>query len=164
METDCEAELKDDGTVNVKSGANPATDTTKNRTKGDDSRFTMQGAAYFSGLTMGTYYLVETSAPTGYLPNTKPVKVIVDDKGVHADAGETTVKDGISTAVSVGSLVETMAQFGSAGEVDRTLTDIIAQKQIGEIGQTNSLEWTPEEGRTVELQYDSQSPPGICAQ
>ena len=166
VNTDCDAELNSDGTVKVKndSSTTPATDTTKNRTKGvspgngqDPSRFTMQGAAYFSGLKIGTYYLVETSAPTGYLPNTKPVKVIVDDKGVHADAGDTTVKDGISTAVSVGSLVETMAQFGSAGEVDRTLTDIIAQKQIGDEGDNNSLTWK-EDNTKVELQYDSKAP------
>ena len=36
------------------------------------------GAAEFAGLEDGTYYLLETAAPTGYVPLTAPVAVVVD--------------------------------------------------------------------------------------
>lgn len=45
----------------------------------------------------GTYFLKEVSAPKGFLLNDTLTKVIVDDYGVHADAG--TDDDGVSTFV-----------------------------------------------------------------
>ena len=43
------------------------------------------GAAEFVGLADGTYYLLETEAPTGYNLLKDPVKVEVDGKGVEAE-------------------------------------------------------------------------------
>lgn len=98
--------------------------------------------AYFPNnqniLQAGTYYLVETSAPAGYTVNKKAVKIIVDETGVYADAGD--VGDGITTLVGVGSLVDSMAQFGSGlgNGLDQTLADIIVNKQTA---QDESLDW-----------------------
>ncbi len=130
-------------------------------TKGDStnpSRFTLKGAAYFSGMPNGTYYLVETKAPEGYLKNDEIIMVIVDDDGVHAYAGNQGVKDGVSTVVGVGSLVASMAQFGSSGEVDQTLTKIWATKQsntsiITGNGSYTLGSWSPTNDK-VSLIYD----------
>jgi len=89
------------------------------------------------GLADGVYYLVEVKAPPGFERNEEIVKVIVDERGVHAYAGKAGSRgldpnkgiaygdgDGVSVLVGVGSLVNTMAHFGSTGDVDTTLTDI----------------------------------------
>lgn len=102
--------------------------------------------AYFPNtkdvLLDGTYYLIETKAPDGYTVNKKAVKVIVNGEGVFADAGAD--KDGITTLVGVGSLVDSMAQFGSGTQagLDRTLTDIIVTKQTGTLDNAGGLSWS----------------------
>lgn len=76
-------------------------------------------------LANGTYYLKETAAPDGYTINPKVTKIIVDDTGVYADAGA--ADDGIVVARGVGSIVKSMAQFASLGDIDVTLNNIVAK-------------------------------------
>lgn len=87
--------------------------------------FTSNGEATFTAIPNGTYYLVETAAPKGYTKNATPVKVIVNDTGVYANAG--TEEDGISVERGVGRLVNSMAQFASKNTVDTTLNQIVAK-------------------------------------
>ena len=86
---------------------------------------TSGGEATFTAIPNGTYYLVETVAPEGYTANATPVKVIVNDTGVYANAG--TAEDGISVERGVGRLVNSMAQFASKDTVDTTLNQIVAK-------------------------------------
>lgn len=86
---------------------------------------TFEGEATFAAIPNGTYYLVETHAPEGYTANATPVKVIVNDTGVYANAG--TAEDGISVERGVGRLVNSMAQFASKDTVDTTLNQIVAK-------------------------------------
>lgn len=86
---------------------------------------TSGGEATFTAIPNGTYYLVETAAPEGYTANATPVKVIVNDTGVYANAG--TAEDGISVERGVGRLVNSMAQFASKDTVDTTLNQIVAK-------------------------------------
>ena len=86
---------------------------------------TSGGEATFTAIPNGTYYLVETAAPAGYAANATPVKVIVNDTGVYANAG--TAEDGISVERGVGRLVNSMAQFASKDTVDTTLNQIVAK-------------------------------------
>ena len=86
---------------------------------------TSGGEATFTAIPNGTYYLVETAAPEGYTANATPVKVIVNDTGVYANAG--TAEDGISVERGVGRLVNSMAQFASKNTVDTTLNQIVAK-------------------------------------
>lgn len=86
---------------------------------------TSEGKATFTAIPNGTYYLVETDAPKGYTANATPVKVIVNDTGVYANAG--TAEDGISVERGVGRLVNSMAQFASKNTVDTTLNQIVAK-------------------------------------
>lgn len=92
-------------------------------------------------LVKGTYYLKEVSAPQGFLLNDTLTKVIVDDYGVHADAG--TPDDGVSTFVGVGSLLKSLGQFGAEVDIDNTLTWIKGQRQTsdGTLDGNDNLSW-----------------------
>lgn len=92
-------------------------------------------------LVKGTYFLKEVSAPNGFLLNDRLIKVIVDDYGVHADAG--TVDDGVSTFVGVGSLMKSLGQFGAESDIDNTLTWIKGQRQTsdGTLDGNGNLSW-----------------------
>lgn len=92
-------------------------------------------------LVKDTYYLKEVSAPQGFLLNDTLTKVIVDDYGVHADAG--TPDDGVSTFVGVGSLLKSLGQFGAEGDIDNTLTWIKGQRQTsdGTLDGNDNLSW-----------------------
>lgn len=92
-------------------------------------------------LVNGTYFLKEVSAPKGFLLNDTLTKVIVDDYGVHADAG--TDDDGVSTFVGPGALMKSLVQFGAEGDIDNTLTWIKGQRQTsdGTLDGNDNLSW-----------------------
>lgn len=92
-------------------------------------------------LVKGTYFLKEVSAPEGFLLNDTLTKVIVDDYGVHADAG--TDDDGVSTFVVPGALMKSLGQFGAEGDIDNTLTWIKGQRQTsdGKLDGNDNLSW-----------------------
>lgn len=92
-------------------------------------------------LVKGTYFLKEVSAPEGFLLNDTLTKVIVDDYGVHADAG--TDDDGVSTFVGPGALMKGLGQFGAEGDIDNTLTWIKGQRQTsdGKLDGNDNLSW-----------------------
>lgn len=108
-------------------------------------------------LVNGTYFLKEVSAPKGFLLNDTLTKVIVDDYGVHADAG--TDDDGVSTFVGPGALMKSLGQFGAEGDIDKTLTWIKGTRQTsnGETNDNGNLTWTDVEpvgaDDTVRLKY-----------
>ena len=102
--------------------------TTRDLTKEEDG-ILLDGGGVFplpgKVLPSGTYYLKETAAPDGYTINPKVTKIIVDNTGVYADAGD--ADDGIVVARGVGSIVKSMAQFASLGDIDVTLNNIVAR-------------------------------------
>ena len=108
-------------------------------------------------LTKRTYYLKEISAPSGFLLNDTLTKVIVDDYGVHADAG--TRDDGVSTFVGPGALMKSLGQFGAEGDIDNTLTWIkgVRQTSNGVTDTDGDLSWSNVDpagaGDTVHLKY-----------
>ena len=108
-------------------------------------------------LVNGTYFLKEVSAPKGFLLNDTLTKVIVDDYGVHADAG--TDDDGVSTFVGPGALMKSLGQFGAEGDIDNTLTWIKGTRQTSndETNDNGNLTWTDVEpvgaDDTVRLKY-----------
>lgn len=108
-------------------------------------------------LVNGTYFLKEVSAPKGFLLNDTLTKVIVDDYGVHADAG--TDDDGVSTFVGPGALMKSLGQFGAEGDIDNTFTWIKGTRQTsnGETNDNGNLTWTDVEpvgaDDTVRLKY-----------
>lgn len=108
-------------------------------------------------LVKGTYFLKEVSAPKGFLLNDTLTKVIVDDYGVHADAG--TDDDGVSTFVGPGALMKSLGQFGAEGDIDNTLTWIKGTRQTsnGVTDTDGNLSWSNVDpagaGDTVHLKY-----------
>ena len=108
-------------------------------------------------LVNGTYFLKEVSAPKGFLLNDTLTKVIVDDYGVHADAG--TADDGVSTFVGPGALMKSLGQFGAEGDIDNTLTWIKGMRQTsdGVTDDHGNLSWRNVDpagaGDTVHLKY-----------
>lgn len=99
------------------------------QTKDATYPYEIKGMACFSldsknhkPLIKGTYYLRESESPDGYAINNTITKVIVDDSGVYVDAGEE--NDGVRSMSGPGSLIASLAQFGSPGSIDNTLTYI----------------------------------------
>lgn len=107
-------------------------------------------------LVKGAYFLKEVSAPKGFLLNDTLTKVIVDDYGVHADAG--TADDGVSTFVGPGALMKSLGQFGAEGDIDNTLTWIKGMRQTSDgVTDGGNLSWSDVDsagaGDTVHLKY-----------
>ena len=127
-----------------------------------DNPVRLEGAGIFpctsdghKPLVKGTYFLKEVSAPKGFLLNDTLTKVIVDDYGVHADAG--TADDGVSTFAGPGTLMKSLGQFGAEGDIDNTLTWIKGSRQTGALDAAGNLKWTdvtsPGDKDTVHLKY-----------
>ena len=93
-------------------------------TMGEDQPVQGRGLCYMGPLDPGIYYLIETKAPAGYVKNETATRVLVDDRGVHVDAG--TKNDGVTAMVSMGSLVDSMSEFAAADDIDMTLYDVLA--------------------------------------
>lgn len=118
-------------TYAIKSGAEPYDTVQAN---GMTYPYDIEGAACFpldstkqKPLIKGTYYLRESVSPDGYEINNTITKVIVDDSGVYVDAGEE--NDGVRSMSGPGSLIASLAQFGSPGSIDNTLTHIKGKLQ-----------------------------------
>ena len=118
-------------TYAIKSGATPYDTVQAN---GMTYPYDIEGAACFpldstkqKPLIKGTYYLRESMSPDGYEINSTITKVIVDDSGVYVDAGEE--NDGVRSMSGPGSLIASLAQFGSPGSIDNTLTHIKGKLQ-----------------------------------
>lgn len=117
------------GKLAPRAGEDPAfTGKTQDNRNNNDATIKMDGMLSLGPLSPGTYYLVEDAdkAPEGYIPNEAVVRVIVDDEGVHADAG--VEGDGVVTLGGIGSLVDSMSQFGVKDDIDMTLYRVIATK------------------------------------
>lgn len=78
-------------------------------------------------LAQGTYVLVETEAPIDYLLDETPIQIVVDDEGVHVNAG--TEADNVTVETGIGSLVYSMKGFAAGDDVDGTLHDVVATPQ-----------------------------------
>ena len=132
------------------------------RAKGMTYPYEIKGAACFpldsnnhAPLTKGTYYLRESLSPDGYEINSTITKVIVDDSGVYVDAGK--ANDGVRSMSGPGSLIASLAQFGSPDSIDNTLTHIKGKLQSATVDASGSLTWGQEctaDGVTPLLEND----------
>lgn len=130
-------------TYAIKSGAEPY-DTVK--ANGMTYPYDIEAAACFpldstkhAPLIKGTYYLRESKSPDGYEINNTITKVIVDDSGVYVDAGEE--NDGVRSMSGPGSLIASLAQFGSPDSIDNTLTHIKGKLQSAAVDTNGNLTW-----------------------
>lgn len=130
-------------TYAIKSGATPYDTVQAN---GMTYPYDIEGAACFpldsannAPLVKGTYYLRESKSPDGYEINNTIAKVIVDDSGVYVDAGD--VDDGVRSMSGPGSLIASLAQFGSPDAIDNTLTHIKGKLQSATVDASGGLTW-----------------------
>lgn len=119
------------GTYAIEAGATPYDTVQAN---GMTYPYDIEGAACFpldsakhAPLIKGTYYLRESVSPDGHEINNTITKVIVDDSGVYVDAGKE--GDGVLSMSGPGSLIASLAQFGSPDSIDNTLTYIKGKLQ-----------------------------------
>lgn len=146
-------------TYAINPGATPY-DTVK--AKGMTYPYDIEGAACFpldstkhAPLIKGTYYLRESKSPDGYEINNTITKVIVDDSGVYVDAGKK--GDGVLSMSGPGSLIASLAQFGSPDSIDNTLTHIKGKLQSAVVDADGNLTWgqkSTAEGVTPSLEND----------
>ena len=146
-------------TYAIKSGATPYDTVQAN---GMTYPYDIEGAACFpldstkqKPLIKGTYYLRESVSPDGYEINNTITKVIVDDSGVYVDAGEK--GDDVLSLSGPGSLIASLAQFGSPDSIDNTLTHIKGKLQSATVDASGSLTWGQEctaDGVTPSLEND----------
>lgn len=132
-------------TYAIKSGAEPYDTVQAN---GMTYPYDIEGAACFpldsakhAPLVKGAYYLRESVSPDGHEINNTITKVIVDDSGVYVDAGEE--GDGVLSMSGPGSLIASLAQFGSPDSIDNTLTHIKGKLQSAAVDTNGNLTWGP---------------------
>lgn len=102
-------------------------------------------------LAHGQYVLVETDVPEGYLLDSTPIAIIVDDEGVHVNAG--TSDDQVSVETNIGTLVWSMKGFAAGDKIDATLHDVVAQPQTTDA--IKSDKWVNVDGVAgIHYQYD----------
>lgn len=112
-------------------------------------------------LANGSYVLVETSAPSGYQLDETPIQIVVDDDGVHVNAG--TADDNVKVETGLGTLAWSMKGFAAGDDVDATLHDVVAQAQVANSYSGAGTSWdtaTNEDGSDVtpiHYQYDDQA-------
>lgn len=105
-------------------------------------------------LAKGEYVLVET-VPSGYVDEQTSVRVIVDDDGVHVDAGD--ADDNVTVETGIGSLVYSMRGFAAGDDVDSTLHDVVAQAQTTGSYEGSSTVWGNAAADKTHYQYDDQT-------
>ncbi len=130
-------------TYAIKNGAKPYDIVQAN---GMTYPYGIEGAACFpldsakhAPLIKGTYYLCESVSPDGHEINNTITKVIVDDSGVYVDAGKE--GDGVRSMSGPGSLIASLAQFGSPDSIDNTLTHIKGKLQSAAVDANGNLTW-----------------------
>lgn len=148
-----------DGKLAPRAGEDPAfTGKTQDNRNNNDATIKMDGMLSLGPLSPGTYYLVEDAdkAPKGYILNDAVVRVIVDDEGVHADAG--VEGDGVVALGGIGSLVDSMSQFGVKDDIDMTLYRVIATKATSTASDADGDGayalggWTEDQSDTVTME------------
>lgn len=117
--------------VSLKDDAAPVQEQTTADIITPGSSVSLSGTAVFRNLENGIYYLKEISAPSGYKINDRLVKVVVNDNGAFADAGET--GDGIYVGRGgTGTLLKSMEQFATNDDIDSTLTNMLLNLRVSE--------------------------------
>lgn len=175
-------ERNTEGEIVPRAGAKPVkTGLTEDNTTGADQGLRANGIASLGPVAAGTYYLVEDakSVAAEYIPNETAIRVIVDDQGVHIDAG--VAGDGVFVAAGVGSLIDSMSNFAQK-DINASLFDITATlatatategsdgltASMGQWGEANSkktfnltfgandsvLDYGPDGGDQVSFRFD----------
>ena len=100
-------------------------------------------------LDKGEYVLVE-EALNGYVDEDTSIRVIVDDGGVHVDAGA--AGDNVTVETGIGDLVYSLRGFAADDQIDSTLHEVKAQPQTAKTYEGASTSWSGSGGE-LHFQY-----------
>ena len=121
-------------------------------TTGDDGTLQVYSDRDEQLLSEGSYVLVETT-PTGYVKETKPIQIVVDDGGVHVNAG--VANDNVTVETGIGDLVYSMRSFAADDQVDATLHEVKALPQTATAYEGESTTWG-KAGEELHFQYQDE--------
>lgn len=142
-----------DGSYTINSGAAPAY---AEQTTGEyeiQQGDVVPGTLAFTGLAPGSYYLIETQPPDGYDTNPTAVEVVVDDAGVHANAGS--ADDNIAVHLGLGKIVKSMLQFALDDGIDATLSNVTAALKTSPTTAYSDIDWSQAaSGGSLNLSYN----------
>ena len=103
----------------------------------------------------------EAVPPDAYMVNPALVKVVVDETGIYAYAGDEKMNDGVDVQYGVGAIVRSMLRFAEEDDIDTSLHDIIASLMTNTAGATaNPAEQTytkDEIQENLDLAYNASS-------
>ena len=115
---------------------------------------TIPGVAVLNRVPLGRYVLLEDQVPDGYTRNPVAVEIVVDETGVHANAG--TAEDDIGVTLGLGKVVKSMVQFAADDQIDATLHDVNAALQTAEAYDGAKTEWRSTAETPLQLSYQPQ--------
>ena len=106
--------------------------------------------------------IVSEAVPSdAYMVNPALVKVVVDETGIYAYAGDTNVNDGVDVQYGVGAIVRSMLRFAEKDDIDTSLHDIIASLMTNNSGATDDpsqLTYEKDENQgELDLAYNASS-------
>ena len=128
------------GDVKLKDDAVPVQEQTTRDIISPYGSVDLYGTAIFNKLENGTYYLKEVNAPSGYKVKAEFIKVVVNDNGAFADAGEK--GDGIYVGRGgSGTLLTSMEQFAENNDIDTTLSNMTVNLRVSESGPAADGSW-----------------------
>ena len=104
-------------------------------------------------LAKGEYVLVE-KALSGYVDEGTSIRVIVDDDGVHVDAGA--AGDNVTVETGIGDLVYSLRSFAADDQIDATLHEVKAQPQTATTYEGASTSWNGSGGE-LHFQYQDKN-------
>ncbi|MBE5024523.1 hypothetical protein INF26_06630 [Olsenella sp. DSM 107455] len=104
-------------------------------------------------LDKGEYVLVE-EALSGYVNEGTSIRVIVDDDGVHVDAGK--AGDNVTVETGIGDLVYSLRSFAADDQIDATLHEVKAQPQTATTYEGASTAWNGSGGE-LHFQYQDKN-------
>lgn len=149
-----EVSIAQDGTIAIPDGVVPYDTLTTSNNTGIDG---LEGGGIFPTaghiLEAGEYYLVETSAPTGYRKSEVITPVVVNNTGVYASAG--VEGDGVEVLRGVGSIIRSMVQFAADDDVDDTLHDIQAALAVADHDLSSLTAEDANWENALHLQYEN---------
>lgn len=176
------------GDYQIKAGETPYDTCTTSISMLEDQQVDLIGANSFptSGKTLdyGTYFIQEVpldeqsgyiivhkddtrkiisqQVPSNaYMVNPALIKVVVDETGIYAYAGDEKENDGVDVQYGVGAIVRSMLRFAEEDDIDTTLHDIIASLMTSNSGATadpSQLKYVEDENQgKLDLAYNANS-------
>ena len=132
-------------------------------TSDDQGELTVSDKVGEDTISQGYYLLEETSAPTPYVAQSTPIKIVVNDDGIFVNAG--TATDNVTVETGIHALADSMKGFAADDDVDATLHDVQAKPQTGAWNAASQkFTWTDTSANALHLNYDPTAGSGLIYQ